>query len=190
MSVASVTRTVSVLAPGFRAPGDVEREGKVAAGVGAHLGVVDPDRGLVIHGLEVEQRALAIAPGRRLEAAAIPQGVLGSDALLDAGKGGLDGKRHENVAGPVCRRGGGGFRCDLVFPEAVEVAPGTAGEGRPGILLPGGFRGEFRSPFGEHGIRRGLPGLSIGGMERGQRRQQARGAGEEDSAKELDFHGV
>jgi len=142
--------------------GNVEGERQVAARVGADLRVVDPDRGLVIHRLEVQQQAVAVAQRRRLEAAAIPQGVRRGETLLHAGQRRLDGERHEDLARPFRRRGGDGIRRDLVIPEAVEVAPRTAGQRRPRVFPPGGFGRDLGPPVREHRIGRRLPGLGRG----------------------------
>ena len=140
--------------------GDVEGERQVAAGVFSDLGAVDPDGGLVINRLEMEKQAFPRGFGGG-DFALIPDGIFRGDTLFDSGKGRLDGEGNKDVARPFGGHRGGVFRGQRVFPKAIQIGPLVAGEGGPGILAPSLVGRDFGTPFGEHGIGSGLPGLDM-----------------------------
>jgi hypothetical protein len=140
--------------PPWASVGDVGAELVVATLVFGDLHAVHVDLGPPVDGAEVEPQPFAGADlpvGRDGEGAAVPHPVL---VPFDPGELGLHRVRDQDLLGEVpahrrllARLGGG------ELPGAVEVAPGVAGELRPGVLGQGVARPHVVGPLGPQFVR-------------------------------------
>ena len=95
---------------------NVEAERIKASIVAADDLAIDPNLRLPVHRPEVQQQPLLTEFRGLLERPPIPEALIRQEWLLHARKGRFDGKRHENIPIPLCRRLGGVRWRDCVIP--------------------------------------------------------------------------
>ena len=86
------------------------------------LFAIDPDGRLPIDRAKVQQDVLTAPTPCQFESAVILQTLLFRHRLHHAREHGLDGKRHEDLPVPLCRRRRAFVR-DGVVPKPVEILP-------------------------------------------------------------------
>ena len=137
----------------FQEACDVEGERGISAGVDSGLLSVHPDLRLPVHGTKVEQHTLTLPLARNGETAHVPEGLIRTNFLPNAGELRFHCKRHQNLSlggleGIVLIQDG-------IVPFPVEVGPGRPYHLRTRILRQRGGRVHLRGPAGRnigHGL--------------------------------------
>ena len=127
--------------------GEIGGEGGEAAAVTGHLHAVRPHRGVLVHGLEAQDRAHALPVRGDGDAAAVPDGIE-VIAVPDPGGLGLrgegDGDRLRELTLEQAALPAGVALVDLELPGAVQAQPGGALQLGAGVLGPGHITGGRR----------------------------------------------
>ena len=139
--------------------GDVEIERVVSALVAPAERAVHEDGTFPVDRVEMEKKPLSVEVSGGGEGAAVPEGLVRLHGLLDAGQGGFDGERHQDLAFPGSGSGIGGAGGDGIVPEAVEVLPLVAGHLRSRVFRPD-VAG--RDVFGPPGHELAFDGFPLG----------------------------
>ncbi|MPM77853.1 hypothetical protein SDC9_124861 [bioreactor metagenome] len=105
---------------------EINGERGEAAAVTGLLRAVDPDGGIVIDRLKMEQQPLSPPRGRHPDFAPVPY-YIHEISMSDPGKGGFRAERH----GDLLRKSDGGARFPIFMidgkqPGAVQIEPGVA----------------------------------------------------------------
>ena len=111
---------------------NVKGERRIATGMGTHPLAIEPHFRAPVHGLEVEPDLLALPLAGHLEGGAVPQGILGRQALSNARKGRFHGKGNQDLS--LRGRTFPLFGADGIVPKAVERLPERALQLRTGIF--------------------------------------------------------
>jgi len=119
---------------------DLGGERREAAAVAGDLHAVDPDRGVVVAGLEVEEDARLVPARGDRDLAAVPGGVE-EVGVLDARELRLRAERHDDARGQFAIQqaavNAAVAGVDFKLPLAVEAEPFRTDELRAGVFGTG-----------------------------------------------------